>query len=360
MAWPKDMLILNYKPILRKPTGIGVYANSILPAFDGFEHVLIPGGGSGVGKERLNRLAWSQLQLPRLAKEHKADLIFTPAPEGYLGKQVVPQVVMVHDLRPLSHPERSVQSLYFRTWVPALLRQCSYILTNSNYTASEIIRRTGVPEEKISVTPLGYNEDYFYPSDLKRRFHHRPYLLNVGQAYPHKNLQMLIRVFASISNSYPELDLILLGKPHPFESARLLRLVSELNLSDRIFFKSYVPFKDLPDWYRGARALVYPSLWEGFGLPIIEAMACGCPVITSLGSGMEEVAGSAALLVNPNSFVDLREVLVQFLLGSTTTAELRSKGLERASSFSWNKTRACVANSIQTALTVVNKSSLTT
>ena len=149
------MLLLNYKPVLDQPTGIGVYANAVLPALQDFEHALIPGGGSGGAKERLRRFGWSQFQLPKLARERKADLIFTPAPEGYLGHQLVPQVVMVHDLRPLSHPERSMQSLYFRNWVPPLLMQCRHILTNSNFTAREICLATGLPEEKISVTPLG-------------------------------------------------------------------------------------------------------------------------------------------------------------------------------------------------------------
>ena len=120
------MLLLNYKPVLHQPTGIGVYANAVLPEFQKFEHVLLPGGGSGGSQERLKRLVWSQMRLPRLAKKLKADLIFTPAPEGYIGEQSVPQVVMVHDLRPLSHPERSMQSLYFRHWVPQLLKQCRH------------------------------------------------------------------------------------------------------------------------------------------------------------------------------------------------------------------------------------------
>ena len=143
------MLLLNYKPVLDQPTGIGVYANAILPALTSFEHFLIPGGGSGGGKERLNRLAWSQVQLPRIARERKADLIFTPAPEGYIGAQVVPQVVMVHDLRPLSHPECSMQSIYFKFWVPKLLKQCKHILTNSKFTSLEIQRAIGVSPEKV-------------------------------------------------------------------------------------------------------------------------------------------------------------------------------------------------------------------
>ena len=332
------MLLLNYNPVLSQPTGIGVYANAVLPAFDQFEHVLIPGGGAGSGKERLKRLAWSQFQLPRMARKWKADLIFTPAPEGYLGEQIVPQVIMVHDLRPLSHPEPSLQSIYFRSWVPPLLRQCRHILTNSIFTASEICRATGVPEGKISVIPLGYDDDHFYPLELKRRLHYRPYLLNIGQAYPHKNLARLIQAFNLIAHRFPELDLLLLGKPHPLETKRLQQLASELDLSERIIFKNYVSYVDLPNWYRGALALVYPSLWEGFGLPILEAMACGCPVITSYGSGMGEVAGGGAQLVDPLSASDMSAQISQIIEQKKYREELRCMGIERASHFSWHET----------------------
>ena len=341
------MLLLNYKPVLHQPTGIGVYANAVLPALQDFKHVLIPGGGSGCSKERLRRLAWSQFQLPRLAKYLKADLIFTPAPEGYLGEQVVPQVVMVHDLRPLSHPEKSLQSLYFRKWVPPLLRQCKHIITNSKFTASEISKTTGVIEDKISVTPLGYDDKHFYPSQLKQPLHSRPYFLHVGQAYPHKNLERLIYAFKTVAHHFPEVDLILLGKPHHSETARLQRLTSELGLTARVIFKSYVPYRDLPDWYRGALGFVYPSLWEGFGLPILEAMACGCPVITSIGSGMQEVSNGYALLVDPLSQRELEEAMSKLIDSTNTQNALKARSIERARMSSWDDTISATVESIK-------------
>ena len=334
------MLLLNYKPVLDQPTGIGVYANAVLPALQNFEYAFISGGGSGGAEERLRRFGWSQFQLPKLARERKADLIFTPAPEGYLGEQRVPQVVMVHDLRPLSHPERSMQSLYFRNWVPPLLRQCRHIITNSKFTASEISRAIGVLEDKISVISLGYDSDHFYASEVQQRLHGRPYLLHVGQAYPHKNLERLIHAFNMIAHRFPEVDLLLLGKPHPLETSRLQLMASELGLSERVVFKSYVPYGDLPHWYRGALAFVYPSLWEGFGLPILEAMACGCPVLTSYGSGTEEVAGEGALLINPFKTESMASSLLVLLSEPMTRSRLREQGLARARHFHWDKTRA--------------------
>jgi glycosyltransferase involved in cell wall biosynthesis len=338
-------LLLNYRPVLCQPTGIGVYANAVLPALQGLPHRLLPGGEQGTAKQRLKRLIWTQLDLRRQAQQAKASLIFTPAPEGYLGRQRIPQVVMVHDLRPISHPERSLQSAYFCRWVPPLLRQCVHILTNSLFTAREIQRCTRVADHRITVTPLGFSAEMFnlggadnvqdvWPEDSGEP----PYLLHVGQAYPHKNLHCLIQAFAKVAAWDSELQLVLAGKPHPTESPRLAALVDELGLGKRVQFRSYVSAAELPGLYRGALAFVYPSLWEGFGLPVLEAMACGTPVITSLGSGTEEVAGDAALLVDPHNQAALDDALLRVVRDQALLPQLRRLGIERARQFSWEVT----------------------
>lgn len=339
------MLLLNYRPVLAQPTGIGVYAEGVLPALRSLPHRLVEGGGAGGGAERLRRLLWTQRRLPRLAERHGASLIFTPAPEGYLGPQRVPQVVMVHDLRPLTHPGASLQSLYFRAWVPALLRTCRHLLTNSAFTAAEILRATGLPERRISVVPLGYDRQAFrvaaegVETDLAGLLPPGPpYLLHVGQAYPHKNLERLIEAFAALGQR--ELRLVLAGKPHRSQSPRLRRLVAERGLVDRVLFLPYVPFARLPDLYRGALAFVYPSLWEGFGLPVLEAMACGTPVLTSPGSGLAEAAGAAALLADPLSVTALAGALADLVADGALRRRLRAAGLERAAGFSWERTGA--------------------
>ena len=341
-------LLINYRPVLRQPTGIGVYANAVLSALQELPHVLVHGGEEGAPRQRLKRLLWTQLELPRLAKRHQASLIFTPAPEGYLGSQRIPQVVMVHDLRPISHPERSFQSLYFRSWVPPLLRSCRHVLTNSQFTAREIRRCTGLADCRITVTPLGYDDQLFKPGPSSRGSQDWSYFLYVGQAYPHKNLRRLVQAFAEVAPRHPQLRLVLAGKPHPAETPVLRAMARELDLHDRVEFRSYVPYADLPDLYRGASALVYPSLWEGFGLPILEAMACGTPVITSRGSGTEEVAGDAALLVDPRSSSELEDALNQIaILSSASLQRLRGVGIERARQFSWTSTAYKTAKALQ-------------
>ena len=340
-------LLLNYRPVLRQPTGIGVYANAVLPALQELPHVLVPGGEEGTAKQRLKRLLWSQLELPRLAKRHEASLIFTPAPEGYLGPQTIPQVVMVHDLRPISHPERSFQSLYFRSWVPPLLRSCRHVLTNSQFTAREIQCCTGLPDSRITVTPLGYDEQVFKPGPCPPGSEERPYLLHVGQQYPHKNLRRLIQAFAKVAPRYPELRLVLAGKPHPTETPVLRGMVRELDLVERIEFLSYVPYSELPDLYRGALAFVYPSLWEGFGLPILEAMACGTPVVTSIGAGTEEVASPASILIDPLRVRQIAEAISDICSDLKLRNTLIKSGFERVKSFDWLEASRLICDCVQ-------------
>jgi len=337
-------LLLNYKPVLSQPTGIGVYANAILPDLQCLSHILIPGGSPGSHVERITRFAWTQIHLPSVARRNRASLIFTPAPEGYLGQQTTPQVMMVHDLRPLSHPKLTLQSFYFKAWVPSLLRQAKHLLTNSNHTALEILRLTGINEQKLTVIPLGYDSSLYKPSQAAPNSHERPYILHVGQAYPHKNIGRLICAFALVRVQHPDLQLVLVGKSLGRESQRIVHLISQLQLDSHVLFKHYVPREELPALYQHAIAFVYPSLWEGFGLPILEAMACGTPVITSYGSGTEEIASNCAVLVNPYSINSIADAINMLVINPAMRARLHALGNKRVRAFSWKRTALATAD----------------
>ena len=337
-------ILLNYKPVLSKPTGIGVYANAILPDLQALPHFYISGDSSGSHLGRVTRFAWSQTYLPSLARRIQASLIFTPAPEGYLGQQSIPQVMMVHDLRPLTHPQLTLQSFYFKAWVPSLLRQAKHLLTNSNYTASEILRLTGINEQKLTVIPLGYDSSLYKPSSAAPNPLDRPYILHVGQAYPHKNIGRLISAFALVRVQHPDLQLVLVGKSLGRESQRIVHLITQLQLDSHVLFKHYVPREELPALYQQAKAFVYPSLWEGFGLPILEAMACGTPVITSYGSGTEEIASNCALLVNPYSINSIADAISMLLINPALRARLHALGSQRVRAFSWKRTALATAD----------------
>jgi glycosyltransferase involved in cell wall biosynthesis len=196
-----------------------------------------------------------------------------------------------------------------------------------------------IPEEKITVLRLGYDTSVFTPAQKPLVYAETPYLLHVGQAYPHKNLRRLIRAFAQLAPAHRNIRLVLAGKSHYKETPILKALVYELGLVNQVEFLSYVSPKDLPELYRQALALVYPSLWEGFGLPVLEAMACGTPVICSHGSGAEEVAKHAALLVDPTNTEELRAAMQQVILDEATRTELSKEGVARSATFSWDITR---------------------
>ena len=187
--------------------------------------------------------------------------------------------------------------------------------------------------------PLGVDLERFQPAPRLDAMHAGcPYLLHVGQAYPHKNLAPLIQAFAAVAAAEPELQLVLAGKPHPRETPRLQALVDERGLGQRVQFRPYVPSEELPELMAGALAFVYPSLWEGFGLPVLEAMASGTPVLTSLGSGTEEAAGDAALLVNPGDQGALAAALRDLITQPRLRDDLRQRGLERVRAYSWERT----------------------
>ncbi|PSN16620.1 mannosyltransferase [filamentous cyanobacterium CCT1] len=340
-------LLINLAFVPTKPTGLGVYALNLIQhlstknscilsdrAIAGHRHQPSPQGATtDAGKKgHARRLWWTQFQVPQIYRQLGAKLFFSPVPEAPLWSSCR-TVVTVHDLIPLHFPQpRSPLTLYSRYYLPQVIRQAEHIICDSESTLRDIYRFFGPPPGATTVIPLAYDDSHYRFLNLPRQ----PYFLYVGSHYTYKNLGRLIQAFAQ--TKLPDFKLLIAGVPDPRYTPFLQAQVKEMDLGDRVQFLSYVPYSDLPQLINQAIALVFPSLWEGFGLPVLEAMACGTPVITSRVSSLPEVAGDAALLIDPYNVDELAEAMGSVVCDSGLWARLQGAGLTRAKAFSWEKT----------------------
>jgi len=248
--------------------------------------------------------------------------------------QAQPYVVTIHDmgLEVMSNAHPLMKRLYTRRLIPRVAKQARLIITNSEYSKWEIVRHLGIAEDRIRVTPLAASPE-FKPTPGSQKSN--PYFLYVGNLEPRKNLERLIEAFARMPQKDHEL-LIVGDRWYRGEAAE--KKVRALGLTGRVKFLGYVPRTELPSLYSGATAFVYASLLEGFGLPVVEAMACGAPVITSNNSSLKEIANGASLLVDPQNVEELSRAMSNLADDKALRRELSAKGVKRAQAFSWENT----------------------
>ena len=222
---------------------------------------------------------------------------------------------------------------------PLYLKRADKIIAVSGYVKKNLVDFYGIPEEKITVIYHGIRNNFYYFGDVikkEKSGSEKPYIVCVATSVERKNILRIINAFNTIKDKHKDVNLLLVGdKEMLFRSLR--GRVAELNLDDRVIFPGYLGDDRLSAVYNNAECLVFPSLYEGLGLPIIEAMACGCPVITSNITAMPEIAGSAGLLVDPFSEESIRDAMDNVLSDEAFRLEMRKKGLERAKYFSWEK-----------------------
>lgn len=303
------------------------------------------------------RILWEQCALPLVARRKKVDLIHATVNVAPLTTHI-PTVVTVHDLAFMRHPERfhRAKSMYLRFAVGLSLSRATRVVAVSRHTANDIVEFFGVPERRIEVVYSGVNPA-FHPIDriCKARFTAsvfggRPYILHVGTLEPRKNIDVLMRAFAHIRtrDDLPHV-LALVGSPGwMYEDLPVLR--HELDLEDDVVFAGYVPPADLPLWYNCADLFAYPSAYEGFGLPVLEAMACGVPVITTASSALQELADDACLTTASGSVEELAEAMTLLLENRDLAGSLRDRGLNRSRDFSWDATARNTIRVYQQAL----------
>jgi glycosyltransferase involved in cell wall biosynthesis len=233
--------------------------------------------------------------------------------------------------------------LYFPFFLRAASRRADALVFVSHSTQQDWRHYFPASDVPQFVIPLGKAPEYrpdlssVYISKVLQRYGiRRPYLLYIGTIEPRKNLTKLVEAFASIRDSAPQYQLVIAGKKG-WMYDDLFRTVSTLRLAESVVFTGFVEEQDKPFLIAGADVFVYPSLYEGFGIPVLEALSCGTPTLTSDSSSLREVAGDAAVLANPESVHDIAAKLGQLLSSQTLRASLAERGIAQASRFSWTR-----------------------
>jgi glycosyltransferase involved in cell wall biosynthesis len=291
------------------------------------------------------RLTWEQAMLPLVVKNLKIDVFHSL---HYTRPLWLPckSVVTFHDMTFFLFPQLHTGSkrLFFPLAIRASARLAQALIAVSENTRQDAIRLVNIPPEKIFTTPLGVDQSFRPIRDLEglkiiRGKYDLPerFILYVGLVEPRKNLPVLIRAYRELIEVQRDFDLVVVGR-FGWMSEGLLAEVDRLGVKERIRFTGYVPQEDLPWVYNLSSLFVYPTRYEGFGLPALEAMACGVPVITTNVSSMPEIVGDAGFLVEPDSEESLKQAMAEVLADPGLSAEMAARGLERAKQFTWERT----------------------
>jgi glycosyltransferase involved in cell wall biosynthesis len=286
--------------------------------------------------------------LPYFLHKGKFDIIHGLTPWSHFFSFGAKKVITVHDLTGLLFPQFHIlrEHIKYRIFLSNSIGRADRIIAVSKNTANDLERHLGIPKEKISVVYEGIDHSLYSPvrdeGQLRqaREKYSLPagFILYVGNIEPRKNIPALLKAFSKIRAAHPGLWLVIAGKKgwKYREIFKMMERDSELSLN--VKFIDYVEERHLPALYSLASVFVYPSLYEGFGLPPLEAMACGVPVVASSASSVPEVVGAAALLVDPKDADSIADAVIRILKDKKLAAELSRRGPERAKMFDWEKT----------------------
>jgi glycosyltransferase involved in cell wall biosynthesis len=362
---------IDITPIIYEGTGVGDYTRHLVTRLlkqnSGDEFVLFYSTLRGFGKVRkiAEKIAASpSRKLVRDPRNDKVRIVGIPIPpwvwqfvwnkldlikiETFTGKldvfhcwdYLVPpsnckRVVTIHDATPLLFPETHTKKIIknYELLITKIKAIKIQVVTVSENSKKDLVK-FGIDENLIAVV---YNGNNFPADESKIEYQKENYILAVGNRNPRKNLKSIIDAFASIADKYPSLELRIAGNYGWGEDDELRIKNYELGIKERIKILGYVSDDKLVELYRKATCLVYPSLYEGFGLPILEAMSLGCPVITSSSSSMPEVGRDAVLYVDPKNVEELSTTMIRIIESTDLQKDLIKKGIEQAKRFSWEK-----------------------
>ena len=300
----------------------------------------------------LGKVHFEQILFPRVCKAVAADIVHIPYWGGPL-QSPAPMVVTIHDLTTILYREyrRGVKARLYNALVSASARSASHIITDSEASRGDIVDHLGIGEEQITSIYLAAGEEFKPEPDLlldmaiaQKYELPEEYILYLGGYGLHKNVAALLKAYAyvwkALGTDYP---LVLAGaKPEKRSNSYpdYDGLIAQLELEEAIHWVGYIDEEDKPTLYRGAASFAFPSLYEGFGLPPLEAMACGAPVVASNRSSLPEVIGSAGFTLDPNDHRGMGGSIIATVVQEELAEEMRRKGLEQAAKFTWEKTVA--------------------
>lgn len=343
-------IAIDVQTTMGRPTGFGFYVSSLVENLkkiqSGHKYLLVePDSEKDFSTPK--RFFWDQLTYPIVAKKHGADLLHQPcfsAPFLFKG----PVVITIHDLISMLFPENIpfASRMFYSKWMPITYRKATKIITVSASTKNDIVRILDIPAEKITVIPLAVEDKFKKPltksevESVKDKYQIKSdYILHVGTLEPRKNLHFLISVFAKLirDEANDNLNLVIVGKKGWYFEG-LFELVKESGLKDRVIFTGYVDDEDKPAIYQGAKMFAFPSLYEGFGLPPLEAMASGVPVISSNTSSMPEVIGEAGILIDPKDEKKWIEAITRVNTDEPKRKSMIEANKVQVAKFDWSKT----------------------
>jgi len=341
---------IDIQTTLGQPTGFGFYVSNLIKALERFSsgctfELIRPDSEKDFSTPQ--RFYWDQFVYPQKATKAKVDLLHQPcfsAPLFFRG----PVVITIHDIISLLFPENIpfASRMFYSKWMPFTYSKAQRIITISDSTRDDIIRVLKIPKEKIEVIPQAVDEKFERPAKIdevsraKSKYGlPKDYILHVGTLEPRKNLKFLIEVFnqAIKSEKNANLNLVITGKKGWYYEG-LFERVRELGLQKRVIFTGYVDEQDKPAIYKGARIFAFPSVYEGFGLPPLEAMASGVPVVSSNTSSMPEVVGEAGILLSPNDLERWCRAITKLNIEDSTRRRCIELNKEQVKKFAWQKT----------------------
>jgi glycosyltransferase involved in cell wall biosynthesis len=309
--------------------------------------------------ERWLARLWYRLRLPISIENwtgpvdlfHAPDFILPPLRRGTRS------IVTIHDLSFVREPDSVMpgMSRHLNKWVPWSVQQASHVIAVSEATRQDLIELYQTPPEKISVLYHGVGPEFKPIREMaclnavrqKYGLNDGPFILSVGTIQPRKNYQRLIQAFAKVDSK----AMLVIAGGTGWKNEAIFDEVNKLGLQERVRFPGFVAEVNLPALYSAATLVIYPSLYEGFGLPVLEALACGAPVIASNRSSLPEVVGEAGLLIDPYDIEGMAMAMRQLLEDSSLRARLSGAGQARAASFTWSKTATELVNLYKKVIT---------